>query len=134
MIQFKKYTKKQLAVIFIGLVLLFFIDDLLIVILIRQFGYLKKSWWITGGIIAWLFLASAGLAFAVLKVKKTKPTTGGEGLLGELGKVITMNGQNCQVLVHGEIWTAESAAKLHIGDRISVIGMDGLTLLVEKNS
>jgi membrane protein implicated in regulation of membrane protease activity len=132
MFSYKKYTKKQLTFMFIGLVFLFFFDDVLIVILIKQFGYLRKNWWLTSIILLWLFLVSVGLAYAVLKVKREKPTTGGEGLLGEFGTVIRIGNYRCQVSVHGEIWSADCETRLEVGDRIRVRAIDGLVLLVDK--
>jgi len=134
MSQYKKYTKKQLTLIFIGLVILFFLDDVLIVILIKQFGYLRKNWWLTSIILLWLFLVSIALAYAVLSIKKEKPTTGVEGLLGEIGRVIGCGNHGCQVTVHGEIWSADCESQLKVGDRIRVKDMHGLVLQVDKIS
>lgn len=130
---YKKYTKKKLAVIFIGLVFLFFFDDVLIIILIKQFGYLRKNWWLTSIIVVWLFLVSVGLAYAVLRIKREKPTTGSEGLLEEYGKVIGMGNNGYRISIHGEIWTAGCDTKLRIGDRVQVTAIDGLILQVDKN-
>jgi membrane protein implicated in regulation of membrane protease activity len=134
MLNYKKYTKKQLIFLFIGLVILFFFDDVFIVILIKQFGYLRENWWLTGIIILWLFLVSIGLAYAVLRIKREKPTTGIEGLVGEMGKVIGLGNNGCQVSVHGEIWSAVCEKKLYVGEQIRVKDIDGLILHIDKIS
>ena len=133
MSNYKKYSKKQITAIFIGLVILFFFDDVFIVILIKQFGYLRKNWWLTSVILIWLFVVSMGLAYAVIRVMREKPTTGREGLLGRIGNVVRLGNHECQVSVHGEIWTAHCNTKLCIGDRVRVKDIEGLVLQVDKH-
>ena len=131
---FKRYTGKQLVLFFIGLIFFFFADDFLIVILAHQFGFLGKNIWLIRAILVFLFLASVGLAYAGISVLKKRPTTGKEGLMAQIGKVVAVNNRNYQISIHGEVWNAESASTLKIGDRVRITGIDGLTLNIEKIS
>ena len=132
MLRYRKYSKRQYIAIFIGLVLLFFFDDLLIIILVKQFGYLPTNRLLSSIIVIWLFLVSVGLAYAVISIKREKPTTGSEGLLENMGKVIETGNNDYRISIHGEIWKAESTVKLAVGDRVQVTAINGLTLQVEK--
>jgi membrane-bound ClpP family serine protease len=41
-------------------------------------------------------------------------------------------GDDGQIQVHGELWTASSSEVIHRGDGVRVLGASGLTLEVEK--
>ncbi len=76
------------------------------------------------------FVFALGMA---LKAKRTKPTTGREGLIGEQGVALSHLGpdEEGQVKLHGEIWRAISTQSVRKGERIRVVGVEGLTLKVE---
>jgi membrane-bound serine protease (ClpP class) len=68
-----------------------------------------------------------------LKVQRTKPTTGMEGLIGEIGEAFSPLNLDGTVRVHGEFWQAESASgKIPKGERVRVIGIQNLKLRVEQ--
>ena len=83
-------------------------------------------------------LVSAGFfAFAVtkaIKARLTKPTTGTEGLVGELGMASTPLSPEGKVLVHGEFWNAISDEPVEKGDKVQVVGVKDLVLNVKKKS
>jgi membrane-bound serine protease (ClpP class) len=61
-----------------------------------------------------------------------KVTTGREGVVGEVGIAKTNIKGSGMVFVDGEIWHAESEEEIKKGEKIEVIGMDGLYLKVKK--
>ncbi len=83
-------------------------------------------------------LVSAGFfAFAVTKAiraRLTKPTTGTEGLVGEVGMASTPLSPEGKVLVHGEFWNAISDDPIEKGDKVQVVGVKDLVLNVKKTS
>ena len=83
-------------------------------------------------------LVSAGFfAFAVTKAiraRLTKPTTGTEGLVGEVGIVSTPLSPEGKVLVHGEYWNAISDEPVEKGNKVQVVSVKDLVLNVKKKS
>ena len=59
-------------------------------------------------------------------------TLGFEGLVGEVGEVRERLDLKGKVFVHGEVWTAEGPERLEPGDRIEVVGYDGMRLKVKR--
>lgn len=77
-----------------------------------------------------LFLFAIGMG---IKAQRLKPATGAEILIGELGESFEDLNPTGQVQVNGDVWNAESISGLiNKGEKIKVIGIKGLTLLVEK--
>jgi membrane-bound serine protease (ClpP class) len=69
-----------------------------------------------------------------LAAQRRQAMTGGDGLIGQRGKVrsaITQDGQG-DVFVYGEWWDAKSMEPIAAGDQVEVIGRDGYTLVVRK--
>jgi len=75
------------------------------------------------------FVIVAGLA---ARAMWRKPLTGKEGLLGEIGIAKGPIDKVGKVFVHGEYWNATSDEPIADGERIKVIGMNGLLLKVRK--
>jgi membrane-bound serine protease (ClpP class) len=78
---------------------------------------------------ALFFIFAVGLA---IQAQNRRPTTGTEGLLGEIGIARTSLKKDGQILLHGEIWTATSDQAIKKGDRVKVISVDHLEVKVEK--
>jgi membrane-bound serine protease (ClpP class) len=81
-------------------------------------------------------LVSAGFfIFAITKAVKarlTKPTTGMEGLVGEVGIASTMIAPEGKISIHGEFWNVISDQTVEKGDKVQVIGSANLKLKVKK--
>jgi membrane-bound serine protease (ClpP class) len=81
-------------------------------------------------------LATAGFfAFVVTKgirIQMKKPTTGQEGLVGQIGVVRTRIDPEGQILVRGEIWTAFCEEPAEVGQKVRVLEVIGLQVKVEK--
>ncbi len=75
------------------------------------------------------FIGIAGLAF---RAHRTKPKSGAEGLLEEIGIVRKLIDPEGLVFVHGENWRAMAAERIEPGEKIEVEGINGLILHVRK--
>ena len=71
---------------------------------------------------------------AVIRVHQSKVTTGREGLIDEEGVALLDSGEQGKgkIMVHGEIWDAQSGEAFRKGDGIVVTDMQGMTLVVRK--
>jgi len=58
--------------------------------------------------------------------------SGREELLGSVGDVMDVGRDRISVRIHGEVWTATSADRLRIGQRVRVTRLDGLVLGVSR--
>lgn len=64
-----------------------------------------------------------------------KPVTGLTGMIGSRGMVVNALAPEGFVRVEGELWRAISIEKsIEVGEEITVIGQDGLRLIVRKSS
>jgi membrane-bound serine protease (ClpP class) len=69
---------------------------------------------------------------AVIRVHRGKVTTGAQGMIGENGTAITGFQKTGTVRVHGEIWKARSDDPIGKGDPVTVVGINGMQLIVKK--
>jgi membrane-bound serine protease (ClpP class) len=76
-----------------------------------------------------LFLVSLGL-----RAQKQPAVTGESGMLHAPGQALTPidPGGVGRVATHGEIWSATASEPIHQGDRVVVVGMNGLLLTVKR--
>jgi membrane-bound serine protease (ClpP class) len=80
-------------------------------------------------ITAFFFLFVLGLG---LRAQRSKPVTGVEGLLGEIGESLEDLNPTGSIFIHGEIWRAESTAgKIEKGEKVRVEKIEDLKLRVE---
>ncbi|MBI4621511.1 MAG: nodulation protein NfeD [Desulfobacterales bacterium] len=94
--------------------------------------YLRVSWAVLIPVVlgtSALFILSATLAF---RAYLSKPTTGMEGLVGEIGTAKTEILQEGKVFIHGEYWNAYSDEVIPEGEKVRVLKMDNLRLKVER--
>lgn len=68
----------------------------------------------------------------VIRAYRSKPVTGVQGLLQEIGTAETDIDPEGRIFVHGEIWQATSPIKIPRGDKVRILAADGLLLKVEK--
>ena len=73
-----------------------------------------------------------GLIRIALRARKNKVMTGPEALVGAMGVAQQPIAPHGQILVHGELWQAESKGPIQTGDPVRVCAVNGLTLLVER--
>jgi membrane-bound serine protease (ClpP class) len=96
---------------------------------------LRVSWTVIIPVVAvtagiFVFAISAGV-----RAQLQRPTTGAAGLLSEIGEAKTALDPEGEVLVRGELWTAVATGPgIGIGERVRVVGVEGLKLRVERAS
>jgi len=95
--------------------------------------FVHLSW---GIIIPTVLCTAAFFLFAIgmgIRAQRRKPTTGVEGIVGELGETITDLHPEGQVRVHGEIWKAiSSESMLPAGIKVKVERVEKLQLTVRR--
>jgi membrane-bound serine protease (ClpP class) len=81
-------------------------------------------------------LATAGFFIfvlgAALKAQLAKPTTGSEGIIGEIGVAKTRLALEGKIFVHGEWWNAYADEVIEPEEKVRVLKNEGLKLKVEK--
>jgi membrane-bound serine protease (ClpP class) len=95
-------------------------------------GYMRLS---LGVIIPTVLVTSAFFIFAMtmaIRARLKKPTTGFEGLIGEIGIASTPIAPEGKVSIHGEFWNATSDQNIEKGDKVQVVGVKNLKLNVKK--
>ena len=66
---------------------------------------------------------------------RRKPVTGLPAMIGSRGKVISSLAPKGVIKVKGELWEAESdGRKIKTGEKVTVVGQDGLKLIVRKSN
>ena len=96
-------------------------------------GFLFRVDWRVAAVVA----LSTGLFFAfalgmALKARLQKPSTGQEGIVGEIGAAMTALNPNGDVKIHGEIWRAVANERVKKGEKVKVVEVDGMELKVKK--
>jgi membrane-bound serine protease (ClpP class) len=77
-------------------------------------------------------LIMAFLTYRVLWAHRQPVTTGGEGLVGEVGEALSDLNPEGRIFVHGESWTARSRAPVNQGRQVRVLSVHGMVLEVEE--
>ncbi|HWX76326.1 MAG TPA: nodulation protein NfeD [Candidatus Acidoferrales bacterium] len=72
------------------------------------------------------------ISYLVFHSQKTRPTLGLEGLLGEVGEVRGALSPTGKVFVHGEYWNAQADGEIPVGEKVKVVGYDGMCLKVSR--
>ena len=72
------------------------------------------------------------ISYLVFRSQKAKPTLGKEGLIGEIGEARTKLAPTGRIFVHGEHWGAEADSAVESGEKVRVIGYDGMRLKVTR--
>jgi membrane-bound serine protease (ClpP class) len=84
-------------------------------------------------VTAAVFLVAVGLSVRTLH---SRPTTGVEGMIGQVGRVRAALAPRGRVEVHGELWSAVLAGgdpgPVEPGDEVEVVAVDGLRLEVRR--
>jgi len=94
--------------------------------------YLRVSWSVLIPVvlgISGLFILVATLAF---RAYLSKPSSGMEGIIGEIGVAKTEISEDGKVFTHGEYWDAYSKDTIPKGEKIKVLKVNKLRLEVAK--
>jgi membrane-bound serine protease (ClpP class) len=79
-------------------------------------------------------LITVFLLTLVMRARRNKVETGGEGMVGLEGAAVTDLAPTGKIFVHGEYWDAVSASPITAGGRVRVVAIDKLQLTVEPTS
>ena len=95
--------------------------------------FIRISWSViitTTVATALFFFFLIGLA---VSAQRTKPITGTEGIIGEVGETLARLDPSGMIRVHGELWKAESiSGAIEQGRKVRVKAITNLTLYVEQ--
>jgi len=80
---------------------------------------------------ALMFIITVTIA---VRVHREKTDTGKEGLIGMRAEVKTELNPAGQVFVHGEYWNARSSEIARKGETVTIVGIEGLTLIVKRST
>ena len=74
------------------------------------------------------------ISYLVFRSQKAAPALGKEGLIGQIGEVRGKLAPTGRIFVHGENWRAEADAPIDVGEKVRVVGYDGMQLKVRRLS
>jgi membrane-bound serine protease (ClpP class) len=70
------------------------------------------------------------VAAVVIRAHRRRPLTGGEALVGEVGVVRQVQGNQGKILVHGELWNVRFEQPAAVGTPVKVLEVRNLVLKV----
>ena len=126
---------------FAGAVCLFFGSLMLFRVGMGDMGgidrFVSREWYVQFRYIAITIAVFSILFFGfgmykALRLRLTKPKTGGEEMLGLVGTADEELDPEGQIKIRGERWKAEARTKIKKGEKVRVVGRDGLLLIVER--
>jgi membrane protein implicated in regulation of membrane protease activity len=88
--------------------------------------------WDLVGFVIGLVLFCGELFFWNRRVRGRRKVVGAQTLIGEAATVVLACRPQGQVRLSGEIWAARCEGGADVGEAVTVVGRDGLTLLVER--
>jgi membrane-bound serine protease (ClpP class) len=88
--------------------------------------------WGIAAVTLGIVIEVAEVGFWIRFLRRYRVRTGVEGLIGATGEVIETCDPRGRVRLRGEIWHARCASPAQVGERVTVTGVDGLTLQVES--
>jgi membrane-bound serine protease (ClpP class) len=95
--------------------------------------FVEISWVVVIASVAFTTFFFVFLIGLGLKAQRKKPSTGSEGLIGEIGEAYTPLNPNGTIQIQGEFWQAESTGgTIEKGERIRVVEIHNLKLKVEQ--
>jgi membrane-bound serine protease (ClpP class) len=72
------------------------------------------------------------ISYLVYRSQKSKATLGFDGLLGQIGDVRARINPIGKVFVHGEYWNAEADDEVDVGEKVEIVGYEGMNLKVRR--
>ncbi len=89
---------------------------------------------IAATLYAFILIISIWMYRLVIDAMARPVVAGVEGLIGEIGEVLSTSGGIMQLMVHGEVWQATSRLQFRKGQAVSVTGVENMALQVEDAS
>jgi membrane-bound serine protease (ClpP class) len=93
---------------------------------------LQISWAVIIPVVALSALLFIITVTVAVRVQREKTDTGREGLIGLRAEARSDLDLSGQVFVHGEYWNARSNEPVRKNEQVTIVGIDGLTLIVRK--
>jgi membrane-bound serine protease (ClpP class) len=84
-------------------------------------------------VVAAMVIEVGEVGFWIRFLRRYRIRTGVEALIGSTAEVIEACDPRGRVRLRGEIWHARCASGAEVGERVTITGVDGLTLAVERN-
>jgi membrane protein implicated in regulation of membrane protease activity len=103
----------------------------LIAMLALAFFLLPAGWGIAAVTLG-IAVEVAEVGFWIRFLRRYRVVTGAEGLAGSTAEVIEACNPRGRVRFRGEIWHAHCESRAEIGERVTITGVHGLTLRVER--
>ncbi|MFQ5916904.1 MAG: nodulation protein NfeD [Candidatus Binatia bacterium] len=72
------------------------------------------------------------VGYLVVKAHKRKPTLGMDGLMGEIGEVRVKLNPTGKIFIRGEYWNTEGDGEIDVGEKVQVVGFEGMRLRVKR--
>jgi membrane-bound serine protease (ClpP class) len=92
------------------------------------------SWQVIAATTVLSTVMVAGVLGLAVRARQRPVATGAEEMIGSIGETLDWAGGEGRIQVHGETWTARSAASLAKGQKVRVVGRTGLRLTVEPSA
>lgn len=96
--------------------------------------WLRISWGVLATMVGASVVFFTTVVTLAVRSQLRKPVTGAEGMIGEVGEAMEDFAVEGKVFVLGEWWNARCAVPLKKGDKVTVAGREGMTLLVEPRN
>jgi membrane-bound serine protease (ClpP class) len=74
------------------------------------------------------------VSYLVFRSQQSRPSLGMEGLVGEIGEVKSKLSPSGKIFVHGEHWNARADGDVEVGEKVEVIGYEGMNLKVRRSA
>ena len=99
-----------------------------------QFGIHLSLWGLIALMMAWGIYAVYAYRMGSRALRR-KPVAGFTAMVGSKGRVVNPLAPEGFIKVKGELWRAISSdERIEVGDEVTVVGQDGLKLMVSKSS
>jgi membrane-bound serine protease (ClpP class) len=74
------------------------------------------------------------VSYLVFRSQQSRPSLGMEGLVGEVGEVKSKLSPSGKIFVHGEYWNARADGDVDVGEKVEVVGYEGMNLKVRRSA
>ncbi|HEY7585102.1 MAG TPA: NfeD family protein, partial [Candidatus Deferrimicrobiaceae bacterium] len=96
--------------------------------------YLRISWGVLLAMVGLSVVFFTTVVTLAVRSQLRRPVTGAEGMIGETGEAKEDFAGDGKVFVQGEWWNARCGVPLRKGDKVVVVGREGMTLLVKPRN
>jgi membrane-bound serine protease (ClpP class) len=96
--------------------------------------YLRISWGVLLAMVGLSVVFFTTVVTLAVRSQLRRPVTGAEGMIGETGEAKEDFEGDGKVFVQGEWWNAHCGVPLRKGDKVVVVGREGMTLLVKPRN